>query len=288
MSRGFYRLHRGWLEHPVFANESFCQRAAFVWLVDHAQWQDERRNIVGKEVLLLRGQLSFGIRYLAAAWRWDEKRVRRFLTKLQASEIIAADTAAGQIIITICKYDLYQASPDTTAAPIAAAPPQHRRGAAANTKKVRRKRKEEDVPKTSSSGQPAAPAPVETAVAVPVHEVLSARDIVWKMGPGMIAFLTGKSDRMSRAILGKLLSITGDDCTGVFGILQHAQSLHPLASAEAHLIACARARAPGRREERERERPGSVAWMADIPGFSRPPEPPAQPYDFDLKAEQVG
>lgn len=272
MSRGFYRLHRGWMDHPAFANEALCQRAAFVWLLDHAQWQDERRNIVGRTVNLARGQLSFSTRYLASAWRWDEKRVRRFLTKLQRAEIIAADTAAGQNVITICKYDLYQASSDLSAAPTAAEAPQERRGGAANTKKERR---EEEVPKASPSG----------AVA-PEPEVFSARDIVWRHGPSIIAHLTGKSDRQSRAILGKMLAITGDDCSGVFAILQHAQSLHPLASAEAHLIACAKQRAPGRREQRARERPGDVTWMEDLPGFGGAPEAPA--FDFDLRAEAVG
>jgi uncharacterized protein YdaU (DUF1376 family) len=147
-------------------------------------------------------------------------------------------------------------------------------------------RKKED-PKATPSTHAAAPQRAVDLVD-PAGGALSARDIVWRHGPSMIAFLTGKSDRQSRGILGKMLSITGDDCSGVMRILEYARSLHPLASAEAHLIACAQQRSADGRSGKPaaRRAPGDVSeWTSVLPGFAQD-DAPSHP-DIEARAESV-
>ena len=108
MSRGQYRMRRGWLEHPVLQGEPYDRRSAWAWLIEEAKWQDRRCEIAGRLIDLKRGQLSHSTRFMARAWGWSEARVRRFLTRLKIDAMIDAATDAGRYLITICNYDRYQ------------------------------------------------------------------------------------------------------------------------------------------------------------------------------------
>lgn len=115
---GFYLMYRGWLDHPAFGGvrEPYCKRAAWAWLIERAKWKDTPESVCGKRVMLRRGQLSYSSRYLAEAWGWDDRKVRRFLTKCADEAMIVLDTAAGQITVTICNYDEYQLQENGSAA----------------------------------------------------------------------------------------------------------------------------------------------------------------------------
>jgi hypothetical protein len=141
---GYYLMHRGWLDHHVLSprGQEYDRRSAWVWLIENAAWAARTVTINGKLVNLDRGQLCFSIRFLAKAWHWDEKRVRRFLEAAAGCQMIALDTAAGQSLISVVKYNTFQMSPADTAAPKAADAPQTRRGGAAKTNTLN-KRKEE-------------------------------------------------------------------------------------------------------------------------------------------------
>ncbi|EKE75513.1 hypothetical protein [Oceanibaculum indicum] len=115
---GFYKMYRGWLNHPALAgaNEPFCRRAAWCWLIDGAAWQSNGD--------LDRGQLSASLRHLAATWRWSVGAVRRFLERLEKDGMIVAETGTGQMVITVCNYDIYQAATEETGTPPAQQPAQ--------------------------------------------------------------------------------------------------------------------------------------------------------------------
>lgn len=132
---GYYLMHRGWMENPVFRNEAFSRRDAFVWLIENAAYSVTRAPTPRGTVELHRGQLCASLRYLAKAWRWDEAKVRRFLQSLQKEKIIDASTDAGQTVVTICNYDKYQLPAKATDAPDDAAATQQRRGGDANINK---------------------------------------------------------------------------------------------------------------------------------------------------------
>lgn len=126
----------------MFRNEIYSRRDAFVWLIEHAAYRPERVHAPTGEVVLERGELCHSLRFMAKAWRWEESKVRRFISSLQAAKIIDASNAAGQKRITICNYDKYQASASEADAEDAAAPPQHHRGDDAKKKEGKEGNKE--------------------------------------------------------------------------------------------------------------------------------------------------
>src|SRR5215831_10353982 len=109
---GYYRMHRGWMDHPVFRNEPYTRAQAWIWLIEHAAFADNRR--------LKRGQLFHSYRHLSSAWRWDLSRVARFIKARRKRYMIDTGsdthTRTAGTLITICNYDTYQApvaTPDT-------------------------------------------------------------------------------------------------------------------------------------------------------------------------------
>ena len=108
---GFVYAQRARFSHPLFAREKFCRGYAWDWLVAKAVFRDTRISVSGRMVTLRRGQLSYSIRYLADAWRWDKAAVSRFIARLKTETMIETATETGQIVITICNYEKYQ-SPD--------------------------------------------------------------------------------------------------------------------------------------------------------------------------------
>jgi hypothetical protein len=111
MSAGFFLMHRGAIDHPAFGSrkrEPLCRFAAWVWLIEHAAFAVTQVRIAGKSVELRRGQLSYSWTYLADAWGWHRERCRRFLRELENRHMLATETDTGQMVITICNYELYQ------------------------------------------------------------------------------------------------------------------------------------------------------------------------------------
>lgn len=105
---GFYLMHRGWQDHPVFGNEPYSKRDAFEWLIANACHKPTAVAGIGATIQLQRGQLSYSLRYIARAWRWDEAKVRRFLSRLSKEQMIVTETDAGMTRITVCNYETYQ------------------------------------------------------------------------------------------------------------------------------------------------------------------------------------
>lgn len=131
---GFYLMYRGWQDQPLFGNDPFDRRSAFVWLIENANFADKEIDINGKTVMVKRGQICASLRYMAKAWKWDEAKVRRFLKRAQTEKIIDAATDAGQTIITLCNYEKYQSPKKDTDAADDAVTTQQRRGGDAKYK----------------------------------------------------------------------------------------------------------------------------------------------------------
>ena len=53
---GYYLMHRGWMENPVFRNEAFSRRDAFVWMIENATYSETRAPTPRGTVELHRGQ----------------------------------------------------------------------------------------------------------------------------------------------------------------------------------------------------------------------------------------
>lgn len=106
--RGVFAVDRGIWSDPEFPAETFSEREAFIWLVGNAAWKPCRVRVGSVFVELERGQLAFSTRFMAAAWKWSEARVRRFLGRLADRETICTKTDARATQVTICNYDRFQ------------------------------------------------------------------------------------------------------------------------------------------------------------------------------------
>jgi hypothetical protein len=106
---GFVKLHRGWHDSPQFKNESYCERAAWAWLITNAAWKDTvRRTGQGAIVPVERGQLHVSLASLAGTWGWSIKRVRGFILRLEVGHNLGTVRAQSGTILTICNYGKYQ------------------------------------------------------------------------------------------------------------------------------------------------------------------------------------
>ncbi|MAX82373.1 MAG: hypothetical protein CL843_19615 [Crocinitomicaceae bacterium] len=108
--RDFVFAQRDRFKHPLFKAEKFCRGYAWDWIVANAVWREDGHpvEIKGQIVRLNRGQLSYSVRFMAEAWRWDKAAVSRFITRLKTEAMIETHTETGQMVITVCNYDKYQ------------------------------------------------------------------------------------------------------------------------------------------------------------------------------------
>lgn len=123
---GFYLMHRGWQDNPIFKDEPFTEREAWEWIIANAAWKAVRVRIKSIVVDVERGQLAASLRYMAEKWQWLEPRVRRFLGRLEKEGMIGCVTGAGVNVVTVCNYEEYQA-PSNIGSEFESAEPTHQR-----------------------------------------------------------------------------------------------------------------------------------------------------------------
>ena len=125
---GHYRMQRGWMEHQFFGREPFTRAQAWCWLIEKAAWKDRTQSTGKDYVSVRRGEYATSVRFLAERWQWSKSRVQRYLAGLESEgmaerRVIDAcskcGTASGTplTVISICNYDIYQASADNGGTP---------------------------------------------------------------------------------------------------------------------------------------------------------------------------
>jgi hypothetical protein len=108
---GWYAMPRGWMDNDVFGDAPLTKREAWLWLIENAYYQPQRKKIKNMWVIIRRGQVPHSIRFLADKWRWSKSTVQRFINTLEQDGMIGTNrgTAHGtaQLIITICNYGVF-------------------------------------------------------------------------------------------------------------------------------------------------------------------------------------
>jgi hypothetical protein len=105
-AEGWFKVHRGWMENPVFKDDS--ERLCWLWLIEKAAWQDTHHNIHGARCDVPRGSLFITQRCIATRFKWSNSKVTRLLVRLENEGMIRYKTEAGRGHITICNYEKYQ------------------------------------------------------------------------------------------------------------------------------------------------------------------------------------
>lgn len=114
MAKKFFMIERSLLTHWLWkSSEPFDKRSAWVDLIGMAAYIDhEGKNYEGKITVLKRGEIHTSIAALAEKWKWDRRKVKRFLAGLadegMVSFISTTNGKTGGTVITVEKYDIYQ------------------------------------------------------------------------------------------------------------------------------------------------------------------------------------
>jgi len=104
---GYVRIHRSLVGHPAFRNDA--EAMAFAWLVIRAQWKPTRVRYKERGIMLQRGQVAISQRDMARALDRDKAWIERLWKRLRGEAMINVASEAGVAVITICKYEEYQA-----------------------------------------------------------------------------------------------------------------------------------------------------------------------------------
>ena len=173
---GWYCMYRGWQDHPIFGNDPFTKREAWEWMIAAAVYSNEGIliEIKGRECLLMRGQLSYSLTFLAKAWGWDDSMVDRFIKKLQRNGMIEIESEVGQNIITICNYEEYQKPYESTERTNEGSSRQQRDKSESNNKKEKKGNKKDKLRGSASRANRHASPPTKQP-ADPFHRELKLR-----------------------------------------------------------------------------------------------------------------
>lgn len=110
---GWICSYRAIWEHPLFEGQAW-RVGVWDWLLKKAAWKPRRFNVKGKQIELQRGQLCVSQTQIEDETGVGRQALRTFLNQLEAEGAINRKPAHGltktRTIITICKYEQYQAS----------------------------------------------------------------------------------------------------------------------------------------------------------------------------------
>jgi hypothetical protein len=138
---GTVNVSRDLWDDTAFANGPFSEREAWIWMIAEASWKARMKRVGDYVVSLDRGQLAHSTRFLAETWGWTHSKARRYLERLEKMNLIAREIGTGVSVITICKYDKYQHTPQASGTPSAQV--RHRSGTNENKGEIRVKEEEE-------------------------------------------------------------------------------------------------------------------------------------------------
>jgi hypothetical protein len=156
---GCFTISRCLWDDAAFQDEPFSEREAWVWMIAEAKWKPQEKRVGSAVVQLDRGQLAHSTRFLSDAWKWSHSKVRRFLERLENRHMIQRATDTGLSVITICKYNEYQLSPDQSGTASARDAAQQRHSSGTNLNKGNKGNKGEEDRDTNVSLALSAPEP---------------------------------------------------------------------------------------------------------------------------------
>ena len=117
MEYGFLKLSRKFFSNELWKEaRKFSECEAWIDLLQAARFDATgmatSELIGGREISYNRGQYPASISFLVQRWQWSDKKVRYFLDKLRRNGMITTSHEQGMNVITICKYDEYNATPE--------------------------------------------------------------------------------------------------------------------------------------------------------------------------------
>ena len=106
--KGYVKIHRELLEHPIWTSEKFTRGQAWVDLILKANAKPGWVRKRGARIDLNRGDVGYSIKELSRQWDWSESKTRRFLKELENDEMVTLKKTNVSCTITLVNYDMWQ------------------------------------------------------------------------------------------------------------------------------------------------------------------------------------
>lgn len=106
--KGYVKICRSLLEHPIWLEKPFSDGQAWIDLIGMANYKTIKKKQGDKVVTYKRGTVFRSILSLADRWGWDRKKVRRFLSALESDQMVVVNGSTHGTTITIVNYGKYQ------------------------------------------------------------------------------------------------------------------------------------------------------------------------------------
>jgi DNA replication protein DnaD len=106
--KGYVKIHRELLEHPIWTSEKFTRGQAWVDLITKANAKPGWVRKRGARIDLNRGDVGYSIKELSRQWDWSESKTRRFLKELEDDEMVTLKKTNVSCTITLVNYDMWQ------------------------------------------------------------------------------------------------------------------------------------------------------------------------------------
>lgn len=106
---GYIKLYRQIQECWLWNDgEKFDKRSAWVDLLLLANHEDKKVFFEGKLIVVKRGQFITSIQKLSERWKWDRKKVMKFLDVLESDSMLSQKRTTHGTTITIVNWDNFQ------------------------------------------------------------------------------------------------------------------------------------------------------------------------------------
>ena len=106
MANGWIKLHRKIADNWIWSDpEKLRAWLDLLLMVNH---EDKEIPVNGKMMTIKRGQKLTSIVKLAERWKWNRKRVVRFLCLLEGSAMVTTKGSTVGTLITVVNWDFYQ------------------------------------------------------------------------------------------------------------------------------------------------------------------------------------
>ncbi len=107
-SKGWVKLDRNLLEHPLWKDKPFSKGQAWIDILLNVHWKNSTDRVGGKKKRSKAGQCWTTLGALSARWGWPKESVRRFLHRLECDGSVSLYVTADGTRLTVGNWASYQ------------------------------------------------------------------------------------------------------------------------------------------------------------------------------------
>ena len=115
---GWIRVQRSLVEHWLWQDEPYSFGQAWIDLLLTASWKDHKSYFHGELEHKKAGTVYTSKRYLAERWKWNRRKLDKFLSALESDKMVEIESIKYCTTINIVNYTMYQDVRTTTAPPL--------------------------------------------------------------------------------------------------------------------------------------------------------------------------